>query len=99
RATPAVVGKSLVVAESCRLCVYQFEGDRHLRWTFPLPSGAEIEDFVATGRRIYLATTIGLFCLADDPTKAPPADGYVLKWDGNPLEPSVVGADAAAEKH
>jgi len=102
---PAVVGKSLVVAQSGgRLSVYDLSEDRHktgeshLRWAFQLPGGAEVEDFVATGRRIYLATSIGLFCLADDPSKDPPEDGTVLEWDGNPREPSYVNEGESAGK-
>jgi hypothetical protein len=87
-----------VVAEDSRLCVCPLEGESHLRWTFKLPSGAELEDFVATGRRIYVATTIGLFCLADDPGKAPPSAGYEFSWEGNPLEPSLAGDESPDRK-
>jgi outer membrane protein assembly factor BamB len=87
---PAIVGQSLVFGtRDGRLCVHALEGDE-LRWAFQLPAGAAVQDFVHTGSRIYLATSIGLFCLADDPTRAAVAAGFVLEWKGDPREPSVV---------
>jgi outer membrane protein assembly factor BamB len=63
-------------------------GENGLRWAFQPPEQAKVEDFVHTGDRIYVATTIGLFCLADDPTRAPPAAGFVLSCeDGSYLPP------------
>jgi outer membrane protein assembly factor BamB len=45
------------------------------RWTCELPA---VLDVVHAGDRIYVATTRGLFCLADDPGKEPPPPGFVL---------------------
>lgn len=88
--TPAVVGNSLVFAEEGRLYVHDVEGDRRLRWTFQLPPGAKVQDFVHTGQRLYVATSIGLFCLADDEEKAAVGADFVLEWDGDPRVPSYL---------
>jgi len=96
RCAPAIVGESLVLGcADGRLSVHELESEHQLRWTFQLPDGAEIDAFVHTGKRIYVATSIGLFCIADDPTRAAPAPGFVLGWDGNPRVPSYLDEDMA----
>jgi len=97
--TPMIAGKSLVFAsEDGRLSIQQSEGERRLRWAFQLPDGAMVQDFVHTGKRIYVATSIGLFCIGDDPTEAPPAHGFVLAWNGNPRVPSYLAEELAENK-
>ncbi len=88
---PAIVGESLVLGcADGRLSVHELENDNQLRWAFQLADGAELVDFVHTGKRIYVATSIGLFCIADDPSRAAPAAGFVLDWNGNPRVPSFL---------
>lgn len=91
--TPLVVGSHLVFAsDGGRLNVYDTEG-KGLCWAFQLPKGAQVQDFVHTGRRLYVATTIGLVCLADDPARVALGPGFVLDWEGDPRLPSYLVDD------
>jgi RNA polymerase sigma-70 factor (ECF subfamily) len=93
--TAIVVGSTIVGAYDRGLAVYEMCAERaqglgyvslresQLRWAFQPPDDARVEDFVHAGERIYVATTLGLFCLADDPTRAPPGAGFVLEWDAD----------------
>jgi RNA polymerase sigma-70 factor (ECF subfamily) len=98
RCAPAVVGKSLVLGGGARLSVHALLEKGHgLRWAFQLPEGAEVHDFVHSGKRVYVATSIGLFCLGDDPKRSPPDDGFVLAWSGDPRLPSALAPSVLAE--
>ncbi len=80
--TPVVVGDSLVIASGIHLEVRDFRNSA-LRWAFRLPpEGGQVQDFVHAGERVFVATTLGLFCLADDPAQPPVAPGFVLEWSG-----------------
>ena len=82
--SPTVVGRSLVFGDlDGTLYVHDLDSGK-LRWAFRLPDPATVHDFVHTGSRIYLSTSIGLFCIGDDPEQAPPAPAFVLEWKGNP---------------
>jgi len=76
---PTVVGDELVVAAGNELVVLDAK-TLERRWTFRLPAGEGlVTDFVHTGDRVYVATTLGLFALADEPGEVPP--DFVLEWD------------------
>jgi RNA polymerase sigma factor (sigma-70 family) len=76
---PAVVGEDLVFACERQLDVHDL-ATLELRWAFRAPKGVEVQDFVHTGERIYVATSIGLVCLGDDGRRAPER-GFVLEWE------------------
>ncbi len=85
--TPTVVGTSLVFgALDGALYVHDYESGE-LRWAFRPPGDAKVTDFVHSGKRIYVATSVGLFCLGDDRKQAPPAPGFVLEWNGDTTKP------------
>jgi hypothetical protein len=95
---PVIVGKSLVSADdSGRVCVFDLEDAGVLRWAFQLPRGVTVTDLVHTGKRLYVTTSIGLFCLADDEEKAAVQEGFVLEWDGDPRRPSYATDDSGAK--
>jgi len=78
--SPTVVGRSLVFGNlDGNLYVHDLESGQ-LRWRFQLPSEQQAHDFVHAGDRLYLATTLGLFCIADDPARSPVEPGFVLTW-------------------
>ncbi|MEQ1891504.1 MAG: PQQ-binding-like beta-propeller repeat protein, partial [Planctomycetota bacterium] len=54
---------------------------QHL-WTFRLPPGERVEEFVWAGPRVFVATTLGLFCLANDPAAPPEQLDFTLDWTG-----------------
>lgn len=54
---------------------------QHL-WTFRLPPGERVEEFVWAGPRVFVATTLGLFCLANDPAAPPEQVDFTLDWTG-----------------
>lgn len=93
RGTPAVVGESLVFACADGLHVHALGKHEELarRWAFQVPAGAEVEDFVHTGERIYVATSIGLFCLGNDAEAGPLAPGFVLTWEDDGSQPLRLG--------
>jgi RNA polymerase sigma-70 factor (ECF subfamily) len=88
---PAVVGESLVFGDlDGHLYVYEL-GTSNLRWAFHVPG--EVHDFVHTGERLYVATSIGLFCLGnaiERRSRPPEAAGSVLEWEGDPRKPSFL---------
>jgi hypothetical protein len=51
-------------------------------WTFRLPPGERVEEFVWAGPRVFVATTLGLFCLGNDPEAPPDALDFTLDWTG-----------------
>lgn len=51
-------------------------------WTFRLPPGERVEEFVWAGPRVFVATTLGLFCLANDPAAPPEQLDFTLDWTG-----------------
>lgn len=55
---------------------------RQRLWTFRLPPGERVEEFVWAGPRVFVATTLGLFCLANDPTAPPDLLDFTLDWTG-----------------
>lgn len=88
--SPTVVGKSLVFGNlDGHLYVHDLESGA-LRWAFRAPNGARVHDVVHSGKRAYVATSIGLFCIGDDGNEAPPEPGYVLEWDGDTTKPSYL---------
>jgi RNA polymerase sigma-70 factor (ECF subfamily) len=83
-----IVGKSIVFADQDgRVSVHDVEHGGALRWAFHLPQGVTVTDLVHSGRRLYVATSIGLFCLADDEERAAVEPGFVLAWKGDPRLP------------
>jgi RNA polymerase sigma-70 factor (ECF subfamily) len=55
---------------------------RQRLWTFRLPPGERVEEFVWAGPRVFVATTLGLFCLANDPAAPPDQLDFTLDWTG-----------------
>lgn len=85
--SPTVVGNSLVFGNlDGHLYVYD-DRTGELRWSFRAPQGAQVHDFVHTGERVYVATSVGLFCIGDDEKQAPSDPGFVLEWDGEVTSP------------
>jgi len=92
--TPVIVGKSIVFADlDGRVSVHDTEDGGALRWAFHLPRGVAVTDLVHSGRRLYVSTSIGLFCVADDEEKAAVEPGFVLAWDGDPRLPSYLAEE------
>jgi len=60
-----------------------FDAETQVRlWTFRLPPGERVEEFVWAGPRVFVATTLGLFCLGNDPEAPPDALDFTLDWTG-----------------
>lgn len=79
--SPTVVGESLVFGNlDGRLYVHALDSGE-LRWSFRLPEEAQVHDFVHAGDRIFVSTTLGLFCLGDEPGRPPAPPGFVLEWE------------------
>lgn len=58
-----------------------FDAETQARlWTFRLPPGERVEEFVWAGPRVFVATTLGLFCLGNDPEAPPDALDFTLDW-------------------
>ena len=76
--SPTVVGDELLCGgPDGRLCVYDL-GSGALEWAFHV-DGAEVQDFLHTGDRIYVSTSRGLFALGDDPEQEARPPGFVLE--------------------
>jgi outer membrane protein assembly factor BamB len=101
--SPTVVGDSLVFGDmDGLLCVHELDSGK-LRWSFRALPGSQggVSAFVHVGARVYVATSIGLFCLGDDPArrdlpelrKKLGLEGFQLRWSGNPREPSFLSEE------
>lgn len=67
-----------------------------VRWTFELPSQCALIELVHTGDRIYVATSVGLICIGDDPAKGPVPPGHVLRL-GSEGDTGAPGASPVPE--
>lgn len=93
--TPTVVGDSVVFGDlDGVLSVHELDSGK-LRWAFRASPGGQagVPAFVHTGTRIYVATALGLFCLADDPERKLPPPGLELVWNGDPRAYSYVAEE------
>jgi RNA polymerase sigma factor (sigma-70 family) len=91
RTAPAIVGGSLVSGNLDSSLSVRDASTGDLRWTFLVPGGGEVVDFVHAGERIYVSTTIGLFCVADDPEGEPLGQFVALEWKGDLTRPYSPG--------
>ncbi|HEX6884113.1 MAG TPA: PQQ-binding-like beta-propeller repeat protein, partial [Planctomycetota bacterium] len=82
--SPTVVGDSLVFGNlDGNLYVHDLE-NADLRWRFHLAEGQQALDFVHGGDRIYLSTTVGLYCLGDGGSNRKAKKGFVLEAGAPP---------------
>jgi len=79
-ATPAA-HEGHVMAGTAAGTLELFDAETQARlWTFRLPPGERVEEFVWAGPRVFVATTLGLFCLGNDPEAPPDALDFTLDW-------------------
>ncbi|NOT32248.1 MAG: PQQ-binding-like beta-propeller repeat protein [Planctomycetes bacterium] len=88
--SPTLVERSVVFGGS--------DGNLHVadalsgavRWSFRMPLGFELQDFVHAGDLLFVATSLGLFCLGDARDQPPAAPGFVLEWSGEEGETAAM---------
>jgi len=77
-AAPVVVGDSLVAIEGWDALVVRDAEDGSVRWLYRADQGVALLDFVHAGDQVYVATSKGLVCIADQPGSEAVPKGYVL---------------------
>ena len=86
--SPTLVGETIYFGNlDGNLYAYDRKS-RRLKWRFEIPAkdgrAVQASDFVHTGERIYLSTSRGLYCLAQDPQKL----GKLPQGERITMEPS-----------